>query len=833
MTKYICKCGRVVAKSTSADNTGNRDTENCKGCPYLLPWGPTQWDATRHAMVTDVKGYECRMSPSLDYATYYQGGGEDKCVLHIYSLDYDFLDQVTTWAAKQFPDKEISCSFDRSKIRAAEFVGGLYGMSVYPMQNKKGMAAKGALIERFFGPDKHRLDKTPEEEKAIVLAAIEAGKAKAQERKENMDYIISKHEATGRLYAYYKGSFWFWDSHIQRWLLSQFAEDLYQEYCKNVGDFTREDMLAETSAFYLLDDYEVSPNCIETLLQCNPKTAEKTAEKECSTIAAEGEKAAAYKDPTTGWLYRVSPDPINDEGMYRLEYLIHQNGATWKPDTYWNLSLERHDREHLQEALDAQARQRGWEQVDDIPVENPTNAAEDAQQCAPTASDVPPSQSQRVDADARQDGGDDSANPTYSAVATAAAEETAATPEPLDSASMTAAPVAKTNEPMGVASENALAGADGSTAFDYSGLDDQTVADLHLAEREYSSGKKMAEMGLRRMADAVAIAHGAVVANCENGKDGKFSAHEDTFLRWCASVGLKKDSAYRMLQVSKLMDGSSPREQKVLEELSPSLLYAAAKPSAPAKLVQAVKDGDITTHKQYQEALAEIKARDVKIQELLEMSENSDRRADQAEAKAKKAEQERDAARDAARGAQANLSAMVNKISEQRDAAEQRVEDAEQRAAAAERRARAAEAEVKSWEADGQKMQEIVDDQQAVIEKQKIRIGELESGITVEAAAVDQEEIERRANELSEPLVKIINQQNEEIQQLAAGNTVSAQASVLEHYMKTMEASLLRNAQRAELASYDIGALDSLARALREFADSIDGIFEDRSEDND
>ena len=222
-TIYICKCGRQVRKSTNADTTGNRDTENCKGCPYLLPWGSTQWDAARHAMVTDVKGYECRMSPSLDYATYYQGGGEDKCVLHIYSLDYDFLDRVTAWATKQFPDKEISCSFDRSKIRATEFIGGLYGMSVYPMQNKKGMAAKAALIERFFGPDGHRLDKTPEEEKAIVLAAIEAGKAKAQERRENMDYIISKHEATGRLYAYYKGAFWFWDSHIQRWLISQFA----------------------------------------------------------------------------------------------------------------------------------------------------------------------------------------------------------------------------------------------------------------------------------------------------------------------------------------------------------------------------------------------------------------------------------------------------------------------------------------------------------------------------------------------------------------------------------------------------------------------------------
>lgn len=700
MTKYICKCGRVVAKSTSADNTGNRDTENCKGCPYLLPWGPTQWDATRHAMVTDVKGYECRMSPSLDYATYYQGGGEDKCVLHIYSLDYDFLDQVTTWAAKQFPDKEISCSFDRSKIRAAEFVGGLYGMSVYPMQNKKGMAAKAALIERFFGPDGHRLDKTPEEEKAHVLAAIEAGKAKAQERKENMDYIISKHEATGRLYAYYKGSFWFWDSHIQRWLLSQFAEDLYQEERPKRRNFEREHFLAQTSDFHQLDDYEVPSRCIEALLQCNPKAAKK-------------------------------------------ENLID----------------------------------------------------------SPCAS---------------SEAGEDTNVPTSSAAATAAAEETAATPEPLDSASMTAAPVAKTSEPAGVAAENALAGADGSTAFDYSGLDTTTVDTLHVAERIIRTAR---QKYIVDMAGAVSMVHGELVRNSDEHNN---QHTEDTFIAWCRFMGISKTTAYQLLQVQSLISGATAEEQATLEAASPSLLYAAAKPSAPAELVQAVKDGEITTHKQYQEALAEIKARDAKIQELLEMSEGADRSADAADARAKKAEQERDAARDA----QANLSAMANKFSKQRDAAEQRVEDAEHRAEEAERRARAAEEDAAGWKQAGLEMQELVDQRDE-------RIRELESGITVEAAAVDQEEIDRRANEISEPLVKIINRQNEEIQQLAAGNTVSAQASVLEHYLKTMESSLLSNAHRAELASYDIGALDSLARALREFADSIDGIFEDRSEDND
>ncbi len=83
---------------------------------------------------------------------------------------------------------------------------------------------------------------------------------------------------------------------------------------------------------------------------------------------------------------------------------------------------------------------------------------------------------------------------------------------------------------------------------------------------------------------------------------------DDTFRAWCVSIGITKDTAYRLLQVAAPMDHSSPRQQRVLKELSPSLLYAVAKPSAPAELVARVKSGDITTHKQYQEALAQIKA---------------------------------------------------------------------------------------------------------------------------------------------------------------------------------------------------------------------------------
>ena len=206
MTKYVCKCGRIVNKSTKADNTGNRDTAGCDGCPYLLPWGPFQWDETRHAMVTEIKGYECRMSPTLNYATYYQGSGADKCVLHIYSLDYDFLERVAAWTAEHFPDKEISCNFSRDKIRAVEFIGGLYRMSVYPVQNKKGIAAKAALLEHFFDGNGARKDMTPDEEEARILAAIEDGKAQAQKKETNqMNPIISETLNNGGSDANYAG----------------------------------------------------------------------------------------------------------------------------------------------------------------------------------------------------------------------------------------------------------------------------------------------------------------------------------------------------------------------------------------------------------------------------------------------------------------------------------------------------------------------------------------------------------------------------------------------------------------------------------------------------
>ena len=288
-------------------------------------------------------------------------------------------------------------------------------------------------------------------------------------------------------------------------------------------------------------------------------------------------------------------------------------------------------------------------------------------------------------------------------------------------------------------------------AFDYSGLDEQTVNDLHLAEQTYTSGRKLAEMGLRRMADGVSIAHDALCGSCDNlsqahNNQGGVVPHwdnskhgnrgEDAFRRWCESIGVSKSTAYRLLQVSALFDSSSPRQQQVLEELSPSLLYAAAKPSAPADLVQAVKSGDITTHKQYQDLL----------------KENQQLRADRVNAlnAAAAAEAARDAALadvDGLHEQNRQLQAAATGAQESYRTAHKNEDSALRRATEAEQRASEAEKQLAGARqvADAARMR--ADKYQREAEAAKAQ---------PVAAAVDEDEINRRAhtlaNELTAPL---------------------------------------------------------------------------------
>lgn len=171
---------------------------------------------------------------------------------------------------------------------------------------------------------------------------------------------------------------------------------------------------------------------------------------------------------------------------------------------------------------------------------------------------------------------------TMAAPAATLAEETSTTQA--DANSCPPGPCSPADASGAMSSPSGAAAACSAAEFDYSGLDAQTVTDLHLAEQMYTSGRKLAEMGLRRMADGVSIAHDAlcvtIATKCRNGK-GAFSDSEKTFGSWCESVGLNRKAAERLLQVAKLFDSSSPRQQQVLEELSPSLLLLPPSPPPP------------------------------------------------------------------------------------------------------------------------------------------------------------------------------------------------------------------------------------------------------------
>lgn len=574
MTTYICKCGRRVKKSTDASTTGNRLSgyapgHECWGCPYAMPYGGFQWDESARTVSRETRGYECRMSKTLTYASEFAGSIKDKCTCRVHSLDFDFLSQVSAWIKDTYPDREIFGSFSKD-IRASDYGSdGRYCLTITCAQNLKGVAAKRELFGQFFNPDGSRKDMTPQQEMEKILADIK----KAKE-----------------------------------------------------------------------------------ILSCAPAQNADAA----VTTAENAVPTATAATPT-----------------------ISESGA-------------------------------------DASASTPATSLQNCES-APAAS-----------------AGD-------SSVSTAGAMQ---------------------DKPLTFIRE------DKCPAFDYSGLTDQTVEDLHFAENEYRHGKQMAERGLVHMGNAIAAAHdalcGTVVAQCDNGK---FAKKEDTFRAWCVSIGITKDTAYRLLQVSALLDGSSPRQQKILKELSPTLLYAVAKPSAPAELVEQVKSGDITTNKQYQEALAQIKAE----KERADAAETerdkllgAQNRAAWAESHIQDVEAQRDAAL-----------ADVQGLTEQNAKLQQSYHDADESRIAANLQRQKAEAERDRAEARAKDAENQLAGSRQVAEAAKLRGDKLKAEndalkkqpIT---AVVDKEEVERQAREMAAEMTADLRAQ---LEQASSGSEQDAHSS--------------------------------------------------------
>jgi hypothetical protein len=309
-----------------------------------------------------------------------------------------------------------------------------------------------------------------------------------------VDFTISRRLSSGRLYAYYKKRFWFWDDTLNVWTESHLMSQKYEREHSARAALTPEDFMSDLTRFSPLDEYELDSVMVDALKNAIP----------CKTVPIE---------------------PVKEES--------------------------------------------------ECPVSIP--------ETSPQSSESAPSE----------------ASANVSSVLTSAPPMNCTPDVSIGIPSGMNPP----DKPLTFIPENK------TPEFDYSGLDKQTVEDLHFAEDEYRHGKKLAERGLVHMGNAIAAAHDAlcdtVVQQLDNGQ---FAKKEDTFRAWCCSIGITKSTAYNLLQVSALMDGSSPRQRAILEALPPTLLYAVAKPSAPAELVEKVKNGEVSTNKEYQDLLAQIKA---------------------------------------------------------------------------------------------------------------------------------------------------------------------------------------------------------------------------------
>lgn len=177
---YICKCGRTIEKSSTAESTGNILTDyspehECYGCPYIVEYEDWQ--------TKEIIKRECRATPKLEYHTYHSIDTEDKdfSAAYFYTLDLSLARRVYYWCqlldgctkiidgANGGFSHEYCNSFPK-RWRAADFANA-NGMIKFPIafdKNKKGTAARREIVERFFSRQRSQ-----DEERELVVGKIQ------------------------------------------------------------------------------------------------------------------------------------------------------------------------------------------------------------------------------------------------------------------------------------------------------------------------------------------------------------------------------------------------------------------------------------------------------------------------------------------------------------------------------------------------------------------------------------------------------------------------------------------------------------------------------------
>jgi hypothetical protein len=121
--------------------------------------------------------------------------------------------------------------------------------------------------------------------------------------------------------------------------------------------------------------------------------------------------------------------------------------------------------------------------------------------------------------------------------------------------------------------------------------------------------------------------------------------------RWCAAVGISRDTGDNMVRVAEQFGNIEIEGKPILDVQPLKLLYAAAKPSTPQEIKEAVFSGDITTYKEYQDVMAQLKAEQERAAAAEAREEEAWKMQTKAEQRAKTAESQLEGSRQVAEAA--------------------------------------------------------------------------------------------------------------------------------------------------------------------------------------
>ena len=307
-------------------------------------------------------------------------------------------------------------------------------------------------------------------------------------------------------------------------------------------------------------------------------------------------------------------------------------------------------------------------------------------------------------------------HPTPSAqcsdAATAAESQTAASPAAPEESNPTTELATAADAP-GVpvsADENAPVPSSTAPTFDF-GADDQTNALLLQDAQTFIVSTTARIMAAKHAHDL-----------CANNKNG-------TWGKWCATVGISRDTGDRLVNIAAQCGNIQIEGKSILDVQPLKLLYAAAKPSTPEVVKQAVFTGDITTYKEYQELMAQLKAEKSRADAAEAHLEAANADINGLAERAQKAETERDKARADQLSTAKDCNRLGLKVSQEKD----RADKAEARAKNAEGQLSGSRQVAEAAKLRADKLQE----ENAALKKQPI------------AAVVDEEEVDRRAKALA------------------------------------------------------------------------------------